>query len=176
MKKQRKERPYALLGDAPVLEAGRNDHLEVENPATVLSSAAIETANPLTIAFADLDYFGQVNKEFGWPTGDEVLKEVCDTIRQHMRKTDWIGRYGSEEFCLVMPGTAMEVAAKVLKRIREAIEFHDFQSVDGEPVPMTISIGAAAAVPGDSDYLELLARASSQALKAKQNGRNQLII
>jgi len=129
---------------------------------------------PLTVAFLDLDHFGRVNKEHGWPTGDKLLVEVCDTIRKHMRPTDWVGRYGGEEFCLVMPNTMRAEARSMLSRVREAVETTEFNSVQSVLVPMTLSIGAATAHAGDSRYADLLDRASGQALIAKRSGRNQL--
>lgn len=128
----------------------------------------------LSIAFFDLDHFGEVNKDFGWPTGDKVLVEVCELVRQRIRDTDWIGRYGGEEFCVVMPGVGLETAKAVMERIRIVIEQAEFVSVDDRPVPMTLSIGLASAVAEDAGFAMLMDRACSLALDAKNNGRNQL--
>lgn len=129
---------------------------------------------PLSIAFLDLDHFGQVNKKFGWPTGDKVLIEVCETIRNSIRATDWLGRYGGEEFCLVMPGTAMESGLIALERIRLAIERNDYRSVCDCPVQMTVSVGSAEAMESDHSFSSLIDRASQQALLAKRLGRNRI--
>ncbi len=129
---------------------------------------------PLSVAFLDLDHFGRVNKQFGWPTGDKVLREVCQTVREAVRESDWIGRYGGEEFCVVMPGATMEEAYGILTRIREIVENTAYQSEQGDTVPVTLSIGAADVVSGDSSYKELLDRASKQAQRAKQEGRNRV--
>jgi diguanylate cyclase (GGDEF)-like protein len=131
---------------------------------------------PLTVAFLDLDHFGQVNKQFGWPTGDKLLVEVCDTLRSHMRTTDWIGRYGGEEFCVVMPNTTQAEAKAILSRVRKAVEMTEFTSTTNEPVRMTLSIGAATAITADTSHVDLLDRASVQALNAKRSGRNQLCL
>lgn len=128
----------------------------------------------LTLAFLDLDHFGRINKRFGWPTGDKLLVEVCETIGQHLRDTDWVGRYGGEEFCVVMPDTTLADAVAVLSRVREAVESTPFVSTRGESVPMTLSIGAATVFDADESYLDLVDRASGQALIAKRGGRNQL--
>jgi len=130
----------------------------------------------LTIAFLDLDHFGQVNKQHGWPTGDKLLVEVCDTLRGHLRTTDWIGRYGGEEFCVVMPNTNQAEAVSVLSRMREAVESAEFTSTDDQSVPMTLSIGTATATSADESYTDLLDRACVQAQQAKRRGRNQLCV
>ena len=130
---------------------------------------------PLSVAFLDLDYFGEVNKKHGWSTGDKLLVEVCDMIRKIIRDDDWIGRYGGEEFCIVMPNTSAKDCEIVLSRIRAAIESAKFKATkDDTYVPMTVSIGATTAMVGDSDYSEVLERASQMTLNAKNKGRNQL--
>lgn len=133
-------------------------------------------SHPLSVAFLDLDHFGQVNKQFGWPSGDKVLVEVCDTIRGNIRMTDWIGRYGGEEFCLVMPGTSLDSALIALNRIREAIASKEFFSTTNQLVPMTLSMGATCLWRSDKSYLELIDRTSQLALEAKRAGRNQIQI
>ena len=132
-----------------------------------------ETAGQMSIAFIDLDHFGNVNKEQGWPTGDKILREVCEIIRGRIRETDWVGRYGGEEFCIVMSQTQLREAVIVLERIRHAVEQQAFVSTSGEPVSMTLSIGAVE-LQSREEPLALLERASSQALLAKRNGRNQI--
>lgn len=133
-------------------------------------------SQPLSVAFLDLDHFGQVNKEFGWPTGDKILVEICDTIRRSIRATDWIGRYGGEEFFLVMPGTSMEAGMIALHRIRDAVAKTEFFSTRNQLVPMTLSIGATEAWEEDHCFTEMVERSSQQAIQAKQGGRNQIKI
>lgn len=127
----------------------------------------------LSVAFIDLDHFGQVNKQQGWPTGDKILREVCQIIRDQIRDADWVGRYGGEEFCIVMNDTRLDEAVSILNRIRIAVEKHPFFSTSGEPVPMTLSIGAVESMDSENP-LAVLERASSQALRAKRDGRNQV--
>ncbi|MFK7770230.1 MAG: diguanylate cyclase [Mariniblastus sp.] len=130
--------------------------------------------NELSIAFLDLDYFGLINKEHGWATGDKLLIDVCNTIREEIRDTDWVGRYGGEEFCIVLPGMPMDEASTVLERLRKKVESTEYVSVEGTPIAMTVSIGLAAAEQTDADCSNLMDRASKRALFAKQSGRNQL--
>ena len=131
---------------------------------------------PLCVAFFDLDHLGKVNKQFGWPTGDKLLVEVCDVVRERIRETDWIGRYGGEEFCVVMLGIDLETAQSVLKRTLKAVESTKFVTGDGRPVAMTLSIGLAMATANDVEATSLVDRASGNALVAKDRGRNQLCV
>lgn len=145
--------------------------------ADEFADANSETAEtPLCVAFFDLDHFGHVNKQFGWPTGDKLLVEVCDVVRERIRETDWMGRYGGEEFCVVMPGIDLNSAQKVMQRILKAVESTDFATEDGRPVAMTLSIGLAMATATDAGAASLIDRASGHALTAKNRGRNQLCI
>lgn len=134
-----------------------------------------EESRPLSVAMLDLDHFGAVNKQHGWPSGDKVLREACEEIRAQLRETDWVGRYGGEEFCVVMPGASLEQAAGVLERVRAGIERRRFTTTAGQHVPLTVSIGAAQRRPQDTAPLELLERASARALEAKRRGRNQVV-
>jgi diguanylate cyclase (GGDEF)-like protein len=90
---------------------------------------------PLTVALLDIDHFGEVNKERGWPTGDRVLRQLAELLRSNTRGSDWVARYGGEEFCLVMPDTALSVAARVLERIRLAVARTGFDGPDQPTAP-----------------------------------------
>jgi diguanylate cyclase (GGDEF)-like protein len=130
---------------------------------------------PLTLALIDLDHFGQVNKQFGWPTGDKVLKDVASLIRNNVRGTDWIGRYGGEEFCIVMPHTSLQNARDVLERIRVIVQNASFATTKGETLRITLSMGAAMRT-SEIDPAELIEKASSLTLMSKQLGRNRLMV
>ncbi len=134
---------------------------------------ATETGASLVLALLDIDHFGRVNKEHGWPTGDRVLAEVAHVVRSTIRATDWVARYGGEELTIVLAGATLDDASGVLERVRAAFEAHSLRSIDGAPVSVTVSIGAARAEPGD-EPLDLVERASNQLLVAKREGRNQL--
>jgi diguanylate cyclase (GGDEF)-like protein len=136
---------------------------------------AIATDKDLCIALLDLDHFGNVNKRHGWPTGDKVLRLVADTILQNIRVSDWVGRYGGEEICVVMPGTSLESAAVVCERIRSTIEAMPFESTTGQSLHVTLSIGVVALDPAsDTDVAALIERVSDLTLRAKEGGRNQV--
>lgn len=128
----------------------------------------------LTVALIDIDFFGQVNKQHGWPSGDHVLTDLAQLVTDGVRGGDWVARYGGEEFCLVMPGTPLEVGRKVMERVREAIEEHTFASEKGAELHVTVSIGGVEARDTDADVLALFERVSDQLLAAKRGGRNQV--
>ncbi len=131
---------------------------------------------PLAMALLDVDHFGQINKTYGWPTGDKILREVCDRIRQHIRQSDWVGRYGGEEFCIVMPDTSVSQASAVLQRLRSAVAEDPFETTTGHQIDVTVSIGVAGRRADDSTAAETLERASQQTLTAKQDGRDRLCV
>lgn len=132
-------------------------------------------AHELTVALLDIDFFGQVNKEHGWPCGDRVLRQVAELIRSKVRSQDWVARYGGEEICLVMRQTSVEDAVLVLERIREAVASHQFFNDQGQPFAMTVSLGAASRGPRRQDNLEaFLGRVSQQLLTAKRGGRDRV--
>lgn len=136
---------------------------------------AIATGKDLCVALIDLDHFGIVNKQYGWPTGDKVLRRVADTIMRNIRNSDWVGRYGGEEIFLVMPGTAIKSAAVVCERIRSSIESMPIESNSGEPIRVTLSIGVVQLNPKTDPTVEaLVERVSQLTLQAKSGGRNQV--
>ena len=130
----------------------------------------------MTVALLDVDHFGRINKKFGWPTGDKILREVCDCIRQQVRSSDWVGRYGGEEFCIVMPQTDVTQAAVALQRLRNAVAKQRFESTEGQPFRVTVSIGAVQRRENDS-RAEILERASPfcEASRSQPTLRRQLM-
>lgn len=146
-----------------------------------LDSQLIEELNrahaedyPLTIALIDVDHFGEVNKQYGWPTGDTVLRQVSCLVRSNIRATDWAGRYGGEEFCLVLVNTTLSQSRVVLERLRSAVEDTRFLSTAGQPLALTISVGAAELGASIESPLQLVELASTQTLAAKNAGRNRV--
>ncbi len=123
----------------------------------------------LSILMLDIDHFKNVNDLFGHITGDSVLKEVAATIKSTTRKTDICGRYGGEEFLVILPETDLETGFLAAGRIRKAIEQLEFKQ-DG--LRVTIS-GGLAALQND-DLSKFLVRADHQLYISKENGRNQI--
>lgn len=131
---------------------------------------AQRTGTPCSLAIIDVDHFKRINDTFGHPAGDDVLRELSATLAQSVRGLDRLGRYGGEEFLLVLPGSHKEQAAIVLERLREAVAAMDWSAVSGT-LEVTISAGLAevrqADAPGD-----VLARADTALYRAKDAGRN----
>ena len=130
----------------------------------------------------DLDHFKQVNDRWGHPFGDEVLREVSRLVLRNIRESDILGRYGGEEFAVVLPEANAEQAVLVGEKLRHAIEAHTFRMPDasgpGEPtVRLTISIGVASTpVDEDQDEVELFSRADQALYEAKRTGRNRVVL
>lgn len=127
----------------------------------------------VAIVLADLDEFRKVNENLGHPIGDEVLREAARRMNSSVRPYDVVGRYGGEEFLIVLPGSDGLGALTVAERIRENFAKRPVHTSAG-PVPLTISLGVAAE-GGDSsnDSAALLQAADSALKRAQQNGRNR---
>jgi two-component system cell cycle response regulator len=137
-------------------------------------SIAAGQGQPLTVALIDIDFFGEINKRYGWPTGDRVLAELAGLIRSSVRNNDWVARYGGEEFCLIMPETSLSESYGVLERLRQTVEDRDFTTTTEEQIRVTVSIGAAERRELDEGLASLIERTSSRLLLAKRGGRNRV--
>src|SRR5712675_681583 len=127
---------------------------------------------PFSVALIDLDWFKRINDAYGHPTGDEVLRTFAITIFANIRNIDKFGRYGGEEFLLILPDTPHEVAARILDRQREIIAELDW-SAFSPGMSVTISAGVATLAPNEAPDA-LLARADSALYAAKARGRNRI--
>jgi len=141
-------------------------------------SSAKRQGWPLTVIFVDLDHFKKINDTHGHHAGDEVLRGAARLLEANTRDTDLVGRYGGEEFVLVLPGTAQAGARVTCDRLTDAFRtaVHDIGT--GEPVRVTVSAGVA--IQGkDNDYdrYENLVRAADRAVyAAKQQGRDRWLL
>jgi diguanylate cyclase (GGDEF)-like protein len=127
---------------------------------------------PCSIALIDLDWFKRVNDAYGHPTGDEVLRTFAITVFANIRNTDRFGRYGGEEFLLVLPDTANDVAARTLDRLRAIVAELDW-SAFSPGMRVTISAGVATLKPVETADT-FLARADKALYAAKARGRNRI--
>jgi two-component system cell cycle response regulator len=145
---------------------------------------------PLTIAMADLDHFKEINDRLGHLAGDALLKRISQVASTGLRGTDWMGRYGGEEFLLVLPETGMEGACGVAEKIRALVQRTAVPMEDGSLARVTISVGLAtldelagdisgiSGISGQGDrkitVRELLEAADRSLYAAKHGGRNRV--
>jgi diguanylate cyclase len=128
--------------------------------------------NTLLLAMLDLDHFKNINDNYGHLAGDKVLKIIASVLRKRLRGTDFIARFGGEEFVLLMPATSPAMGAKLLETMRAAIEACPFH-FKGERVTITISMGMSAFRTGEHSDL-VLKRADQALYRAKNAGRNRI--
>jgi diguanylate cyclase (GGDEF)-like protein len=129
--------------------------------------------NPVALLLVDLDHFKQVNDRHGHLVGDEVLKLVADALAGQVRKADLAGRFGGEEFVLLLVDTSQAEASRIAERVRGRIAGMSVEGADGGPAGTTVSIGIAMLGRDGSDLMELLAAADTALYRAKSAGRNR---
>jgi diguanylate cyclase (GGDEF)-like protein len=136
-------------------------------------SRARRFGTPLTAVLADLDDFKEVNDDYGHATGDVVLREFAAVLRENLRDADIAGRWGGEEFLVLLPGTDAEGGARLAERIRVALEERTILGGDGAPVRVTCSAGVAT-LPPAPDVETLVAWADGALYRAKRAGKNRV--
>ena len=123
----------------------------------------------------DVDAFKQFNDTFGHPQGDVLLKGVARILRESLRATDFIGRYGGEEFLVILPETGRAEACALAERVRRTVGSTDFVLDRGQVVCRTVSIGVAS-YPEDGALPADLVRTADEALyRAKRSGKNRVL-
>lgn len=133
---------------------------------------AARSGIPASVAMIDLDWFKSINDRFGHLVGDQVLRRVVDRVRECLRSSDVIGRFGGEEFVLLLQGVDANGAARLVERIRVAIMMADWSDL-GAGLEVSVSCGITSVRP--TDALEaVLARADEALYAAKRGGRDQL--
>lgn len=136
---------------------------------------ARRNATPLSVAMLDIDHFKQVNDQFGHPQGDRVIKTLAMLLKQRLRKTDYIGRYGGEEFVLILPGCNVLQAVKVVNALLERFRSMEFQTEQGR-LQCTFSAGVAECeLNSERAAIEWIAVADQALYRAKDAGRNQVM-
>lgn len=126
--------------------------------------------SPLTVAIADLDNFKSVNDRFSHHVGDEVLRTLADILQSNSRSTDIVGRYGGEEFVIILPETTREQGLIVCEKIRRTVEEYDWSRVH-EGLRMTVSVGMSSDT-SLANYEKMLTQADDRLYEAKRAGKN----
>ncbi len=123
----------------------------------------------------DIDHFKNINDTYGHIAGDDVLRKLAIELRDHMRHPDTIGRYGGEEFLIVLPHSTIKAAAEQAERLCKHIRSLVIESNDIK-ISLTISIGIAQYKIHKEDWQEFLSRADSALYQAKNNGRDRWVV
>ncbi|GAA6134978.1 diguanylate cyclase [Oceaniserpentilla sp. 4NH20-0058] len=130
------------------------------------------SSRPLSFIMVDIDYFKQVNDVHGHLIGDAALIKLAELLKDQLRKVDFCGRYGGEEFVLCLPNTPAKGAFEVAERIRDALAHIKIDTPKGGPLTFTISLGIAQN-NNDNKVEDILKRADKALYEAKESGRNQ---
>jgi diguanylate cyclase (GGDEF)-like protein len=126
---------------------------------------------PLTIFMLDIDHFKPINDTYGHVIGDRVLQTLAGELRHGIRQSDHIGRYGGEEFLILLPRTALESSIRMAERLLKLARGLTIEA-DGQIVQLTVSIGIAQYNPGET-WKEFLQRADKALYESKNNGRDR---
>jgi len=132
----------------------------------------VRSENASCLVMLDIDHFKNVNDNYGHMVGDEVIRHISGLIREHVRETDISGRYGGEEFAILLPDTTLENARVFAERIRGAVESSIVRYNDLE-IKYTISLGVAQIVPTIKTYEAWIECADAALYQSKESGRNK---
>ncbi|KQQ32518.1 diguanylate cyclase [Duganella sp. Leaf126] len=136
---------------------------------------ALRQQQPLSLLMVDVDNFKQYNDAYGHLGGDECLQRIAAAVAKEMRTNDLVARYGGEEFAVILPNQSLKGAAIVAERIRCRVEQLHLPNLGSMQHVVTVSIGAATALPSqDTDPSQLVATADSALYRAKHMGRNRI--
>ena len=127
----------------------------------------------LSLIMLDIDHFKKVNDQYGHLIGDGVLEGIAVLVQQNIRDTDVVGRYGGEEFIIILLKTGLPSAVDVAERIRKAIEAAEMKDSEGNVFSVTVSEGVSSYKPAE-DERSLISRADDALYRAKENGRNRV--
>jgi diguanylate cyclase len=130
--------------------------------------------HPLSVSVIDIDLFKKINDSFGHKAGDRVLQLVAREMKSRLRSTDFIARFGGEEFVLLLPETGLEAARDVVEQFREHVGKLPFH-FGGKPVSITFSAGVSEFRDGDTEDA-VFDRADRALYQAKDAGRNQVMV
>jgi diguanylate cyclase (GGDEF)-like protein len=173
---QRSLRHAQLLNDSRTdAKTGLLNARAWESEAEAEVARAVRARMALAVAVLDIDWFKRVNDTYGHLFGDEVLKEIAQCLPGVLREYDAAGRFGGEEFVLLLPHTRAVDAFRIADRVRDHISGLSLHTTDGQAVQVTVSVGVAALDAGARRELsELLAAADAALYRAKRDGRNQV--
>jgi len=123
----------------------------------------------------DIDHFKKINDSYGHQAGDAVIQQTAELVRQSTRDADIAGRYGGEEFVVLLPDTDSEGAVTFAERLRQSIEAHEVVH-EGRSIRFTVSLGIADLSEPTNGYAQLIERADIALYSSKASGRNQVTL
>jgi diguanylate cyclase (GGDEF)-like protein len=136
----------------------------------------VEDGEAFSVVMCDVDLFKRINDTWGHVVGDQVLVQIAQTLANNIRPGDLLARYGGEEFALALPATDLDEAFAVAERLRRAVEYLALPFMQGETMPhLTISLGVAR-LHGDQTIQAVVAQADEALYRAKDGGRNRVVI
>jgi diguanylate cyclase (GGDEF)-like protein len=153
----------AVLNRRRVLQMGEQEYLRSER-----------YSRPLSVIMLDIDYFKRINDRYGHYAGDLVLADVAARVQAKMRDPDLLGRYGGEEFIIILPETQISDAQSMAERIRASIDNAPVE-VSGNVLHITISLGVVECSRDTKSFQDLVSRADERLYKAKRAGRNCVV-
>jgi two-component system cell cycle response regulator len=162
---------YKIATDSLTEVASHSQALSVLEQAIRLTK---RTGNPLCLCMVDLDHFKRINDTHGHLVGDAVLHDVAARMEAAVRHFDTIGRYGGEEFVIILEDTTLETAREVIERVRKRVGDTPI-NVSGTSVSVTLSAGISAYRPGDT-IASLIGRADIAMYSAKDAGRDRILV
>lgn len=154
---------------------GLYNHVSIKEQLAREIARSKREGSPLALAMVDLDFFKKINDSYGHPVGDHVIRAISQILRQRLRQGDLVGRYGGEEFAVILPASSAVAAARVLNEIRE--EFGKIRHrADDTEFFATFSAGVAELddAAGTADVGEMFRIADMALYQAKQAGRNRV--
>ncbi len=173
MCKERGEHAFIKAAALDPLTGTANRKSLCEGAERLLNRCRHEGA-PCSLVMFDLDHFKEVNDHHGHQIGDRVLTAFADAVKASLRPNDLFGRYGGEEFILVLPGATMTTAHVIADRIRRLFS-EDNRFIDGRPLNATVSAGVATDGPeSEASYEALIGKADKAVYAAKRAGRNRV--
>ncbi|PYF83010.1 diguanylate cyclase (GGDEF)-like protein [Marinomonas alcarazii] len=155
---------------------GLSNRRKVLADAVNIFADSVINRESCVFCIVDLDHFKKINDTFGHEAGDLVLAKVSAMMASVIRLQDEIGRYGGEEFIVIMRSTGIKEATEMMEHMRQSVEDMLIETENGIVIPVTISIGLAGIDPSVSRYEEILAQADKGLYVAKRSGRNRLSV
>lgn len=147
-----------------------------ESRVVELMALVKRNSEPLALILLDVDHFKSINDTHGHLTGDHVLQQIARLLRLNLRESELLGRYGGEEFALVLPNTDSDAAYATAERLRRLIQLAHFDSDKGVSLSCTISLGVASYHNGFQDYNDWFRAADNALYTAKEQGRNKTVL